>query len=102
MAPINCISSVYIRADQETLTLVRSEDICLVCTRVRPQNCVFIDIVGICLASSWMVERKSERVEVLVGGYDGEEGVVVLVGWVREAGFDDCAGYSDGVVFLYV
>ena len=49
-----------------------------------------------------MVERKAERVEVLVGGYDGEEGVVVLVGWVRETGFDDCAGNRDGVVFLYV
>ena len=33
---------------------------------------------------------------------DGEEGIVVFVGWGWEAGFDDGAGYGDGVVFLDV
>jgi hypothetical protein len=37
-----------------------------------------------------------------VGGDDGEECVVVFVGWGGETGFDDCASDGDGVVFLCV
>lgn len=35
-------------------------------------------------------------------GHDGEECVVVFVGWGGEAGFDNCASYGDGVVGLDV
>lgn len=49
-----------------------------------------------------MIEREAEGVEVLVGGDDGEEGVVVAVGWGGEAGFDYGAGYGYWVVFLGV
>ena len=49
-----------------------------------------------------MVEGKSQRVEVLVGRNNREEGIVVFKGGRGEAGFDDRSCYGDWVIFLNV
>ena len=49
-----------------------------------------------------MVRRKAQRIKILHRRDDGEDGVVVFVGWRGEAGLDYGAGDSDGVVFLGV
>jgi hypothetical protein len=100
VASINCISAVYIRADEEALARVCSEGICLVGTRMSSQNSVVVDIVRVCLAPPRVICWKAQGVEVLVCGDDGEEGVVVSIGRGREFRFNDRTRYGDGVVFL--
>ena len=59
------------------------------CTRMCSQNSRGVYVVCIGFGTAGMIEGKAEGVEILVCGDDGEEGVVVGVGWGREAGFDD-------------
>lgn len=49
-----------------------------------------------------MVGWKAQGIEILMCSDDGVEGVVVFVGWRRENGLYDLAGYVDGVVLLQV
>src|SRR5277367_1316200 len=86
---VDGISSVYICTDEVSFALVCSEYIRLMRTRVCPQNRISVNIVCICLTSPGMVFWEAQRIEVLMCRYNGEECVVVFVGWVWESRFDD-------------
>jgi hypothetical protein len=97
---IDGIATVDICAYEVSIGLISAKCVCLVSRCVRPQHRVFVDVISVSFASAWMVRRESQRVEILCGGDDGEELVVVLE--ACEAGFDELPGDAQGMVFLHM
>jgi hypothetical protein len=102
MASVNGISAVDICADEIAFALVCSKDVGLVGAGVCPQNGILVDIIGVCLASPWVMRWKAERIEVLMCSYHWEERGMVFVGWCGELRLDDGSSYRNGVIFLYM
>lgn len=72
------------------------------CAGMCPQNRLFIHIVCIRLTPPRMILRKAQGIEVLMCSDDRKEGAIVFITGRGEFGFDDGAGYRDGVIFLNV
>lgn len=66
------------------------------------KNGLLIDIIRIRLTSPRVIRWEAQRIEILLGGDDWIEIVVVFVRWTGEAGFDDCPCYGNRVIFLDV
>lgn len=69
---------------------------------VCPQNCIFIDIIGISLATPNMNWWNTQYIEILVRRNDWPFVVVVFEGWRWELRFDDSSSYRYGVIFFDV
>lgn len=99
MAPINSISSVDVRANQISFSLVLTEDVCLMSACVGSEHIFTVDVICICPTSPRMVGRESQRVKVLSDGDYRREVVVCCKPGGRlkglcafETGFDNLAG----------
>lgn len=79
MTSVHGISTIHIRADQESFALVCTERVCLVRRSVCSQECLFIEVVGICSTPTGVVFWEAKRVEVLFDRDYGKEVVVVFV-----------------------
>ena len=102
VASVDGVAAVDVGADGVAGAFVRAEGVGLVGAGVRAQDGALVDVVGVGSAAAGVVGGEAEGVEVLSYGDDGEEAVVVFVGWGGEAGFDYLARDGDGVVGLKV
>lgn len=110
MAAVDSISAIDVR-DNGVSNLFGTRflvpiDLLKVCLLVRASMCsqhgLLIDIVGIRAATTRMVQRKAEDIEVLRSRNNGTLLVVVSVDGTRELTFNELPGDSERVVLVEV
>lgn len=97
---VHSISTIHIRADQESFTLVCTECVCLVRRSVCSQERLFIEVVSVCSTSAGVVFWEAKRVEVLVDCDYRKEVVVIFVR--GKAGFNEASCNGDWMIWLEV
>lgn len=96
MCPINGVTTVDICRNEESITLIGAENICLMSRSVCSEERISVDVVGIRSVSARMICWKSKTLKVLNSGHNGEEVIVGLVAW--ESGFDELASDTDRMI----
>ncbi|KAL2001033.1 hypothetical protein VTN02DRAFT_2325 [Thermoascus thermophilus] len=74
----------------------------LVRTRMRPQDGILVDVVGVGAAPTRVVWREPENVEVVTGRDDGVLLGIVAVDWAGELAFDELSRDRERVVLIEV
>ncbi|EKG21045.1 hypothetical protein MPH_01674 [Macrophomina phaseolina MS6] len=98
VAAVDCITAVDVGGDQITRRSVGAEGVSLMSGGVGAQDRVFIDVVGVTAITARMINRKAERVEVLIHADNREEIIVGLV--ARETRLDELTSDGNGMVRL--